>query len=506
MIFLLSVQDPVISNIFDIFSGKKHNHRIARKRLEMLFNSLIFLAFFPMTAFIYYLLPSLRLRNLFLLFASYYFYMNWNPRYAILIATATGVTYAGALLLERVESLGKRKLITGVCIVVILAVLFVYKYLGFASHVMTDLLHSMGLAIQIPQYKLLLPVGISFFTFQAIGYLVDVYRKTIPAERDFFTYALFISFFPQLVAGPIERARNLLPQFRIFHLFSPQMAFEGIQMMLWGYFMKLCIAERVGQYVDAVFNNYSYHTGNSLALGAFFFAFQIYCDFCGYSLIACGVARCLGFTLMNNFNHPYLAVSIQDFWRKWHISLSTWFMDYIYIPLGGSRCTTLRHIFNLLITFLVSGIWHGANWTFIFWGLLHGTFVSFYILYRKYLPPIKLWLPLRTILSIGLTFLTVALCWVFFRAGSIGVGFLILRKILTERGQLYNGDGMPNQLLGCLCIMILMGVEIKRELKLNIHFIHSDNIYVCSLSTALLIAFILLTAVFHGGQFIYFQF
>ena len=472
----------------------------------MLFNSLIFLAFFPLTAFIYFLLPNLRLRNLFLLFASYYFYMNWNPRYAILIAAATCVSYSVALLLEKVESPGKRKLITDVGIVAILAVLFVYKYLGFASQVVTGLLQSMGLAITVPQFRLLLPVGISFFSFQAIGYLIDVYRKTIPAERDFFTYALFISFFPQLVAGPIERARNLLPQFRVLHSFSPEMTLDGLRMMLWGYFMKLCIAERVAPYVDAVFNNYSYHNGNSLALGAFFFAFQIYCDFCGYSLIACGTARCLGFTLMKNFDHPYLAGSIQDFWRKWHISLSTWFMDYVYIPLGGNRCSTPRHVFNLLITFLVSGIWHGANWTFIFWGLLHGMFVSIYMLYRKYLPPLKLWLPLRTLLSIGITFLTVSLCWVFFRADSIGAGFAILRKIITERGQLFNGDGMPNQLLGCICIMILMGTEIKLELNPKIRFIHSDNVLVCSLSMALLIAFILLTAVFHGGQFIYFQF
>ena len=472
----------------------------------MLFNSLICLAFFPTSVLIYYLLPELRLRNLFLLFASYYFYMNWNPRYAILIAAVTCVTYVCSLLLEKVESPRKRKYITAAGITSIVSVLFTYKYLGFAAHTLSGIMHSLGLAIPIPEFNILLPVGISFFSFQAIGYLVDVYRRTIPAERNFIIYALFISFFPQLVAGPIERAKNLLPQFRKMHSFPPDMVFDGIQMMLWGYFMKLCIAERISPYVDAVFNNYKYHNGNSLALGAFFFSFQIYCDFCGYSLIACGAARCLGFTLMENFNHPYLAGSIRDFWRKWHISLSTWFMDYIYIPLGGNRCSTLRQVFNLTVTFLVSGIWHGANWTFIFWGLLHGTFVSMHMLYRNYLPEIRIWTPLRAVLSIGTTFAVVSLCWVFFRAESIKAGFVILRKIFFERGELFNGDGMPNQLLGIFCIMILMAAEMNHELKLGPPMMRNDNTVVCSICMAAFIAFILLTASFHGGQFIYFQF
>ena len=472
----------------------------------MLFNSLIFLFFFPVTALIYFLLPNLRLRNLFLLLASYYFYMNWNPRYAILIASVTVISYISSLLLEKWSFPDRRKAVAAVCIVLILAVLFTYKYLGFAADAVSAVLRYSGLAIRIPEFKILLPVGISFFSFQAIGYLVDVYRRTIPAERDFFTYALFISFFPQLVAGPIERAKNLLPQFKILHRFSPVMVLEGLRMMLWGYFLKLCIAERIAPYVDAVFNNYLFHNGNSLVLGTIFFTFQIYGDFCGYSLIACGTSRCLGFKLMQNFDHPYLAESIRDFWRKWHISLSTWFMDYLYIPLGGNRCSTLRHIFNLMVTFLVSGIWHGANWTFVFWGLLHGVFISGHTLYRKYLPQIRIWSPLHKLLSIGLTFACVSLCWVFFRAESIGAGFSIIGKIFTERGQLFNGDGLPNQLLGIFCIMIMLAVEIKRELKLKFRLLRSDHPAVCSLSMASLLALILLTAAFHGGQFIYFQF
>lgn len=472
----------------------------------MLFNSLIFLFFFPVTALIYFLLPNLRLRNLFLLFASYYFYMNWNPRYAILIAAVTGITYTSSLLLEKWSSAGRRKAVAAICIVLILLVLFTYKYLGFAADVISGVLRSSGLAVKIPEFSILLPVGISFFSFQSIGYLVDVYRRTIPAERDFFTYALFISFFPQLVAGPIERANNLLPQFKIMHPFSPDQVLEGIRMMLWGYFLKLCVAERIAPYVDAVFNNYLFHNGNSLALGTFFFTFQIYGDFCGYSLIACGTSRCLGFRLMQNFAHPYFAESIRDFWRRWHISLSTWFMDYLYIPLGGNRCSTPRHIFNLIVTFLVSGIWHGANWTFVFWGLLHGVLVSGHTLYRKYLPEIRIWHPLHKLLAVSLTFVCVSLCWIFFRAESISAGFAIIRKIFTERGQLFNGDGLPNQLLGICCIMIMLSVEIKRELNPKFRLLHSGNVAVCSLSMALLIALILLSAAFHSGQFIYFQF
>ena len=483
----------------------KYNN-VFRNAKEMLFNSLIFLAFFPATVLIYYLLPNLKLRNLFLLFASYYFYMNWNPRYAILITIVTCVTFVFSIFLEKNKCPKKRKLITISGIIIVLTQLFIYKYLGFASTIISESLHAFGLAIHIPQFNFLLPVGISFYSFQAIGYLIDVYKRNIQAERSIITYALFISFFPQLVAGPIERAKNLLPQFKVMQSFSPALVLDGIQKILWGYFMKLCIAERVAPYVDAVFNNYMYHNGNSLALGAFFFTFQIYCDFCGYSLIACGTSQCLGFTLMNNFNHPYLANSIQDFWRKWHISLSKWLMDYIYIPLGGNRCSAKRHIFNLIVTFIISGIWHGANWTFIFWGMLHGIFVSLYFIFIKHLPHLRIWTPLSKFLSVMITDMIVALCWVFFRADSIRSGFVILCKIFTERGLLFNGDGKPNLLLGIFCIMILMAVEIKRELKLKINFIHSDNIAVCSISMATLIAFIILTAVFHSGQFIYFQF
>jgi D-alanyl-lipoteichoic acid acyltransferase DltB (MBOAT superfamily) len=362
---------------------------------------LIFLFFFPVTALIYFLLPNLRLRNLFLLFASYYFYMNWNPRYAILIAAVTGITYTSSLLLEKWSSAGRRKAVAAICIVLILLVLFTYKYLGFAADVISGVLRSSGLAVKIPEFSILLPVGISFFSFQSIGYLVDVYRRTIPAERDFFTYALFVSFFPQLVAGPIERANNLLPQFKIMHPFSPDQVLEGIRMMLWGYFLKLCVAERIAPYVDAVFNNYLFHNGNSLALGTFFFTFQIYGDFCGYSLIACGTSRCLGFRLMQNFAHPYFAESIRDFWRRWHISLSFWTRDYIFFavamskPIGrfgkkcrqvlGDRIGKLIPVFiGQICVFMIIGLWHGAEFKYVAYGLYNGGIIILSLLLEPY--------------------------------------------------------------------------------------------------------------------------
>ena len=335
----------------------------------MLFNSLDFLLFFPAVCLISHALRSLRARNLFLLVASYWFYMNWRAEYALLILWGTVLTWALSNLFAKASNkprLRKALLITG--LVGVLAPLFIFKYLTFAATSIEALLRATGLKMQIPAFELILPVGISFFSFQMIGYLVDVYKGNLQAEKSFSRYALFVSFFPQLVAGPIERARNLLPQFASLRKFDPALATDGVRMMLWGYFMKLCVAERVAPYVNAAYNNWERHNGTSLLLATFFFAFQIYCDFCGYSLIARGVAAVLGFRLMDNFKRPYLASSLKEFWRRWHISLSTWFMDYVYIPLGGNRCGRFRHAYNLFVTFLLSGIWHGANWTFIVWG------------------------------------------------------------------------------------------------------------------------------------------
>jgi len=473
----------------------------------MLFNSLRFLLFFPAVCAVYYALRTRRTRNLFLLAASYFFYMNWRAEYALLILWGTALTYLVALQVEKTASRSARAWLLAVGITGVLMPLFVFKYLSFAASAIVDLLGCAGLRVEMPRFSLLLPVGISFFSFQMIGYLVDVHRGKIGAERDFATYALFISFFPQLVAGPIERAANLLPQFRAGSRFDAGLAFDGLAMMLWGYFMKLCVAERVAPYVDAVFNNWQYHNGTSLLLGAVFFSFRIYCDFCGYSLIARGAAAVMGFRLMDNFRQPYLSCGMKEFWRSWHISLSTWFMDYVYIPLGGNRCSALRHALNLMATFLLSGIWHGANWTFVAWGCLHGVALCAGVAVRRVLPKGERAapLPLR-IAGVAATFAFATLAWVFFRADSIASATGILAKIFTSRGPLFNGDGFPNQFLGIACIMLLMAVELKDRVCAKAKFLASDNPAVATVSSAALLSLIMLTAVWHGGEFIYFQF
>lgn len=479
----------------------------------MLFNSLQFLVFFPLTVIIYWLLPSRgQYRNYMLLIASYYFYMNWEPVYALLIFISTITTWGGALMLEKAQE-KRRKVWLIATLVVNIGILFAYKYLNFAGDQIRALIDACGLGIHIPEFNILLPVGISFYTFQAIGYLVDVWRGTLRAERSFFTYALFVSFFPQLVAGPIERAKNLLVQFHEQHRFNSEQVIRGLELMVFGYFMKLCIAETVAPYVDAVYNNLPQHNGNSILLATFFFTFQIFCDFGGYSLIAIGAARCMGFSLMQNFRQPYLATSIKDFWRRWHISLSSWFADYVYIPLGGNRVSPGRHYRNLFVTFLVSGIWHGANYTFVAWGAYHGVLQCAHTAGKK-VPWLKKLSHNKIITALGIaaTFVLVSLGWIFFRANTFSDAILAFNKIIFERGMLYNGEGKPTLFLSVLLIMLLMAFEIVHEWRDRRSgkagecnsFNHSAKTGIAV--TAFLLVVILLTAQFAGGQFIYFQF
>lgn len=363
-----------------------------------------------------------------------------------------------------------------------------------------------GIAIPIPQFTFLLPVGISFYTFQAVGYIIDVYRGTLKPERSLATYALFVSFFPQLVAGPIERAKNLLPQFHDVHRLKGEELIQGGRMMVWGYFMKLCVAEPVAPYVDAVFNNLPMHSGASVWLAAIFFTFQIFCDFGGYSLIAIGTARCIGFSLMQNFRQPYLARNVQDFWRRWHISLSSWFADYVYKPLGGSRCSTAKHQRNLFITFLVSGLWHGANWTFVVWGAYHGVLQVSHSLKRKFVPKkfnLGRW---GTMISMIATFFLAVVGWVFFRSNSLSDARLALMKMAHPVGPLYKGAGLPVLMLSALMIAILMAREIRNERGYDVKLTSHTNVWVSGASTGILLVIIFLCAQFDGGQFIYFQF
>lgn len=466
----------------------------------MLFNSISFLLFFPTICILYWGVPG-RYRNLFLLFASYYFYMSWEPTYAILIIFTSLSTWACAIFTNLTEKY--KKIIITICLLINLLILFLFKYYNFATDIIASIISPSGYRINIPYSHYLLPVGISFYTFQCIGYIIDVYRKDIEAEKNFVNYAVFVSFFPQLVAGPIERANNLLPQFHTKHSFNGNTFIEGLKMMIWGYFMKLCIAGNVAPYVDAVYNNVPNHNGTSFLLASFFFSFQIFCDFGGYSLIAIGTAKCLGFTLMQNFNHPYLSQSVKEFWRRWHISLSSWFADYVYKPLGGSRCSTIKHNRNLLLTMLISGLWHGANWTFVLWGGLHGMFLIVNSAYSKFVKHKSL---SPKIIRIMTTYFFIVFAWIFFRANNVQDAFTIISKITTEQGHLFLGDGIPSLVLPILMICILLIKEIKDEYQFRISLMHHKNPWISIPASALVIAIILLCAEFNSGQFIYFQF
>lgn len=394
----------------------------------MLFNSIAFLLFFPVICVLYYCIPNqqIRARNLLLLIASYFFYMNWEPAYALLLLISTVVTFLAALGISHYKERQKKKACLVSSLILNLAVLFLFKYYNFLSYSIEAFFQANGLGIEIPKFGLLLPVGISFYTFQALGYLIDIYRGTTKVERDFATYALFVSFFPQLVAGPIERSNNMLPQFREQHRFDYERTMEGLKLMVWGYFMKLVLADRCGLYVDAIFNNIDYHNGGSFLLASFLFPFQIYGDFAGYSFIAIGVAKVLGFHLMVNFNRPYFSCSLGEFWHRWHVSLSTWFKDYVYIPLGGNRVGQIRQYFNLLVTFVVSGIWHGANWTFLFWGGIHGGLLCierFIGIDRK-----TQHYGTQRLLHWTLTFVLVCFAWIFFRANSLNDVIIIILR------------------------------------------------------------------------------
>ncbi len=466
----------------------------------MLFNSLHFLLFFPLVCVLYFLLPRTRWRNAFLLLASYYFYMSWEPAYALLLLCSTVVTYLAARGMERHAGPARRRLLLA-NLGVNFGILFLFKYFNFAAENLNALLAPSGLAMSLPSLPLLLPMGISFYTFQAVGYSLDVYRGETAAERSFVDYALFVSFFPQLVAGPIERSSRLLPQFKRRHAFSYESASGGLRLMLWGFFLKLCVADRAALYVDAVFNNLPMHNGGSYLLAALLFALQIYGDFAGYSLVAIGAARVMGFRLMDNFRRPYLAASVTEFWRRWHISLSTWLRDYVYVPLGGSRRGPGRMHRNLLLTFLVSGLWHGASWTFVVWGAIHGLLVMGERVLGWHRAR---WTGARRVLHIGLTLGLVCLAWVFFRAESIADAWTLLRGIALRPGLPY----LPKaQLLALfLSLLILALRELSQELGWRLSLLDHRRWLVRGLGIVGLTLFILWLGVFNGAQFIYFQF
>jgi D-alanyl-lipoteichoic acid acyltransferase DltB (MBOAT superfamily) len=436
-----------------------------------------------------------------LLFASYYFYMNWEPAYALLLFASTIVTFFAALGIEHFEEKQRKKFCLVSCIVLNLSILFLFKYYNFLTSNIETFLQTSGWGIDIPKFGLLLPVGISFYTFQALGYSIDVYRGTTKVEHNFFTYALFVSFFPQLVAGPIERSNNLLPQFKKQHRLDYDMTMSGIRMMVWGYFMKLVLADRCGLYVDSIFNNVDKHNGGSYVIASLLFPFQIYGDFAGYSLIAIGVARILGFKLMENFHRPYFACTVGEFWHRWHISLSTWFKDYVYIPLGGNRVGHLQNYYNLLVTFVVSGIWHGANWTFFCWGTLHGILLCL----EKAVGINKhIYSGWKKCFHWAVTFIFVTLAWILFRANNLYDARMIITGI-------FKNPGIPmvetaNFIAIGLAMAVLLTKEFSDEYHWSIRVAESRHWIIRHVYLILMISYIILFGVLGGDQFIYFQF
>lgn len=388
----------------------------------MTFISLEFAIFMVVAVPLYFLSPQ-RFRSILLLVLSYYFYTRWNADYLALIVFSTLVDYAVGGFLSASQD-GRenlkffRRLLLLTSVFTNLGVLFIFKYYNFFVDSVTTLAHMTDVPVPFEAINVLLPVGISFYTFQSMAYTIDVYRGEIKAERSFIRFAAYIAFFPQLVAGPIERASNLLPQFHEKHRFDVDRVVSGLRIILWGAFKKVVVADRLAIFVDHIYGNPEGFGGGAMLLATIFFAFQIYCDFSGYSDMAIGTARILGFDLMENFRFPYFALSIRDFWRRWHISLSTWFRDYLYFPLGGNRVTLARNLFNLFVVFLVSGLWHGAAWTFVIWGAVHGIFMALETLFDRMkikLPALLRLKAIRWLYTFGL----VTFLWAFFRANDV---------------------------------------------------------------------------------------
>jgi len=400
----------------------------------MLFNSLEYFVFLPVVLCGFFLVPS-RFRWVWLLGASWYFYASWSSQYLLLFIANTFVAYLAGLGFERFQAKTPRRLILGASVGLLLGTLFVFKYLAFFQSSLVAFLDALGADVHFRELKVTLPVGVSFYTFQALAYVVDVYNRHVPTERHAGVFALYKAFFPQLVAGPIERPARLLPQLHRPTRLECQRLATGFALVVIGLFKKVVIADRLAIYVDEVYSHPSQYHGLTVILATYLFAFQIYCDFSGYSDIAIGSARMFGYDLMQNFDRPYFSRSIREFWTRWHISLSSWFRDYLYIPLGGNRVSPWRNKLNLFIVFLVSGLWHGASWTFVAWGALHG----FYLLFAMWTQKPRTWLAeksriarvpwLHTTLERLVVFHLVAFAWIFFRADTFHDAWTLLGNV-----------------------------------------------------------------------------
>lgn len=481
----------------------------------MLFNSLSFLYFFPLVVLGYFLIPQ-RFRWAFLLAGSYYFYMCWKAEYVLLILFSTIVDYFAAQMMVKTISQRHRRIWLGVSITANLGILFGFKYFTLFNESIRTVFEYYNVFYEVPGFQFLLPIGISFYTLQTMGYSIDVYRGEIKPEKHFGIFALYVTFFPQLVAGPIERASRLLPQFRRQVKFDYERMLSGLRLMLWGFFKKLVIADRLAVFVNTVYNNPADFQGFPIILATYLFAFQVYCDFSGYSDIAIGAARVLGIDLMKNFDRPFAAKSISELWRRWHISLSTWFRDYFYFSLGGNRAGRTRWFFNLYMVFLVSGLWHGAGWHFLIWGGIHGVYLIFAILSHSFRENMvrKLRLTAMPAVHRFIQVFTVFHLFVFslivFRANSLAEAWLLMRNSVNFTGpQLQSCLSVMNGyefLIAFLAIAFMEVVQYLHTVNGAKSFFEKSPVFLRWTAYYSLIFAIWILGEFNQTEFIYFQF
>ena len=480
----------------------------------MLFNSVEFAFFLPIVFILYWLIPSknLRLQNILLLIASYFFYSCWDFRFLFLLIFSTFLDYYSGLKIYAAENRSQKKFWMQTSIAINLGFLGIFKYYNFFTDSFMVFMEGFGLKTNAHYIELVLPVGISFYTFHGISYVLDIYYDRFQPTRNYTNYSLFVSFFPLLVAGPIERASHLLPQIERSRVFDYLKAKQGLKQILWGLFKKVVVADNCAEYVNMVFDDYHLHSGSTLLLASIVFAFQIYGDFSGYSDIALGVAKLFGFDLLKNFAYPYFSRDIAEFWRRWHISLSSWFRDYLYVPLGGSRGGTFMKIRNTFIIFIVSGFWHGANWTFVFWGFLNALYFLPYLLTNKnrsHLDVVakgRLMPSPKEFLQITSTFLLTCLAWIFFRSTTILEAWIIIKKIITN--SFFVMPDLPRKYIYIpLFIMVLVLVEWRNREEDFALKTWGEN-WPLALRWALYYCLIIFIFLFTGTQqkFIYFQF
>lgn len=466
----------------------------------MTFNSFAFWLVFPLIFCVYWLIPAKlnQWRKMFVIVVSYLLYMNWKPVFALVLLAITFITYGGGLFLQSQQDAKKRKRLIWLFAVLALLPLLVFKYYNFCNESIWSLLSSLGFRYELHGLNWAIPVGISFFTFQAVGYLFDVYYQRTKAENSIIDYTLFVCFFPQIFSGPISKADELLPQIKAEHKFDYQQGVQGLKFLLWGMFLKLVLADRLGLYVDKVAADYSMYNGGTCILSAIFYSLQIYGDFAGYSLMAVGVAKTLGFNLINNFNRPYFASSITGFWKRWHISLTRWLTQQVYIPMGGSRCSKLRNYWNIFVTFFVSGIWHGANWTFIVWGIIHG----FAQIIEKALGwnnnESKGFVKLLRIVG---TFVLVTVAWIFFRMPTLSDAVLFIKHGIIDIS-VPEVLSLTNFAIYVLAIALVAFKETREEF-FSTKFRFLNNRYVRWTEYVIVFCLILLCGALDSGSFIY---